>query len=218
MIIKIDFCKFKIVTLIFFISVSICSGQPEKLENIEKSLKYSVNFENWSGKDSLCRNGINLSKTGITSLSNAIETRPKSIFFIAKDDNGKDFVQYSSKWTTGDNSFMEITLFFLNSGIEAQEFLFSRFVLGSTLPLEIREKGNDNPLLVGNISLFNGTLFVRNNIIVKIHCEGNLQNKLLNVSKEIDELLLSQKIGASRNILKPYIVKNSKGGTQIIEP
>lgn len=125
---------------------------------------------------------------------------------------------YRSKWSQSEKDFVEITISFLNSNLESHEYLFDQYILGSTLPLNTRENSLDNPSIVGDVSFYKGRIFIRNNIVVKIHAEGKMSTLVESIAKEIDKLILSQDIVDSYDKFKPRIVKDNNDKKIIIEP
>lgn len=200
--------------LLFF---ALISCNKEKAEQ-DKTLKKELQFEDWPGKNSNIREGINLSKLKIVELNDALEKKPKNLFFISRTQNDTPFIQYRSKWQQSDSAFIEITISYLNSSIEAQDYLIDYYILGSSLPPEILKKSRDKPALVGDISFYNGQIFIRNNIVIKIHAEGQLQNRVLKIAKKVDSLLLNQETFKTNDFSKPRLEKDNNGNFVIIEP
>lgn len=206
---------FLYITLILLFKSTSLFAQPES--KVKSDLKKSLDFENWVGKSSDIRNGINLSKEKIPALSDVTEIKPKNLFFIVQKEDGEYFVQYRSKWTLIDHSFAEITISSLNSVEEAKEYLIDQFV-SSTLPTGIMEKCRDISPIVGDVSFYQGRIFIRNNIVVKIHAEGDFIKRVKDIAKEIDLLFLAQKTLQAYNKVKPFIEKDSNGYQRIVEP
>lgn len=206
---------FVITLLIVFTNIFAQSGLSENDE--KKELKKSLKFDDWAGKNDEMRNGINLSKIKISALSDATEIKPKNTFFISQKDNGESFVMYRSQWHLSKNDFTEITISFLRSGLDAQEYLIDRYML-TPLPFDIRKKSRDEPPVVGDVSFYNGRLFIQNNIIVNIYAEGEMINRIKDIAKAIDAILLTQKAVQSYDDLTPKIKKDSNGSLMIIEP
>jgi hypothetical protein len=208
------------VIMIFLIAPPAINGreQSESHESTDLNLKKSMHFDDWPGKNKEVKNGINLSKEKISALSGTTEIKPKKIFFISRKKNGEPFVSYRSKWQQNENDFMEITISFLNSGIEAQDYLFNYYILSSTLPLNVIENSRDVPPVVGDVSFYKGRIFIRNNIVVKIHAEGKMTSRSMDIAREIDALLLAQNRVESFNKLTPRINKDSGNILKIVEP
>lgn len=192
-------------------------AQSELSENNEKEeLKKSLDFDNWPGKTTDVRNGINLSNLKIPSLADTHEIEPKYPFFISKKDNGELFVRYRSQWQLTRSDFLEITLSFYKSGTEAHENMINHYML-TPLPLEVRKKSRDKYPVAGDISFYNGRLFIRNNIIVKIYAEGKLIPRIEKIATTIDSLLLNQQIAQSYEDATPKIKKDGDN-IIVIEP
>lgn len=186
--------------------------------DLSKTLKKELKFENWPGKKGEVRNGINPSKLEIAELSDAVEKKPKKLFYIAQTKTDSLFVQYSSRWFISDIDFMEMTLSYLNSADEAREYLMDYYIAGSSLPFDVLKKARDTPSKAGDVSFFNGQLFVRNNIVVKIHAEGKMRDRALNIAKKIDHSLLKQKTFKTSEKCKPKLKKDNNGNVFIEEP
>lgn len=200
-----------------FISLTYTNlfAQIETNEKIE--LKRALRFDEWKGKNHGVTNGINLSNEEIPALLSSIEIKPKCPFFISKQENGQFYVKYRSKWKHGDDGFVEITISFLNSGLEAHEYLIDQFI-SSTLPPDIKINSIDNPKVVGDISFYQGRIFIRDNIVVNIHAEGNFIVKVKEIAQEIDEVFLNHKTINSGDLKKPYIILDRNGEKHIVEP
>lgn len=207
-----------IITFLSLISVTYCTGQPTQFLEIEKNLKKTIQFDSWPGKNKDLRNGINLSKEKLLTLSGANEITPKHLFFITQKEDGQSFVSYRSQWRESDKDFTEITLSFLHSGIEAHEYLFNQYIMSSTMPLYLKENSQDKIPIAGDVSFYKGEIFIRNNIVIKIHAEGKMSSLTENIAKEIDKLLLTQDIADSYDKYRPRIVKDSIDKKIIIEP
>lgn len=192
-------------------------AQEISMDNSEKELKIALGFDQWNGKQNMLRNGINLSKANLKTISNATEVRPENLFFMAKNVHDINFVKYRCQWQETKSDFVEITLSFLNSCLEAHEYLIENFI-SSTLPFEIKSKSLDIPSTVGDVSFYGGRCFIRNNIVVNIHAEGTMTNIIENLAKEIDLILLSQKTEElNANILPRLEIDNQKK-IRVIEP
>lgn len=206
------------ILIISFAFVYETNAQLNEIRNSEIALKKELKFGDWPVKNNQKRDGINLSSQKVKELENIKEVKPNKLFFIAKTQNDSSFIQYRSKWMQSDSSFLEITVSYMDSPIEAQNYIMNYYILGSSLPYEILSKSKDEPVMVGDISFFNGQLFARDNIIVKLYAEGILHKKSLNIAKEIDSLLLSQSISDLKSNVKPRLQKDNKGNISIIEP
>lgn len=204
------------LTIILFSFNSFSQECLKKQE--EKFLKDSLKFELWQGKDKDLLYGINLSRVNIKSLRDAKEIKSNNPFYTSMLLNNEYFVQYRSRWHINDYDFVEITLSFLNSANEAHNYIVDYYLIGSTLPLEIKIKAKDIPTKIGDNSFYNGQIFVRNNIVVNIHAEGKLADRVLNIAKEIDAELMKQKTYKSKELVKPKIKLDSNNNRIIEEP
>lgn len=205
-------------SLIFILFSFNAFSQMDIKKQEEKLLKDSLKFEIWKGKDKDLLYGINLSKINIKSLSDAKEIKSKNPFYTSMRLNNEFFVKYRSKWYINDSDFVEITLAFLNSANEAHNYIVDYYLIGSTLPLEIKNKAKDIPTIVGDNSFYNGQIFVRNNIVVNIHAEGKLKDRVITIAKEIDAELMKQKTYKSEELVKPKIKLDSNNNRIIEEP
>jgi hypothetical protein len=207
-------------TLILILLIIVCksNAQFDEARNRDIALKKELEFEKWNKHSEQKRNGINLSKVRLKELEKANEVRPKKMFFIAKTKSDSSFIQYRSKWTDSDNSYIEITMSYFETPLEAQNYVMEYYVLSSSLPFEKLKKSKDKAETVGDLSFFEGTVFIRDNIVVNIYSEGDFIKKNLRIAKEIDSLLLSQSTSQSRNEVKPLLKKDDNGKISIIEP
>lgn len=212
-------CVLKLLFSILFISFGFeIRAQTDEIKKREFAIKQKLQFEDWPENNNQKRNGVNLSNHFIKELDNSKEARPNKKFFIAKTKNDSSFIQYCSKWIQSDSSFVEITMSYLESPSEAQNYVMDYYILGSSLPFEILSYSRDMPVKVGDISFWNGLLFIRDNVVVKLYLEGEFFKKSLNLAKEIDSLLLSQSVSIGTNNYKPNASKDEKGNLIIIEP
>jgi hypothetical protein len=159
-------------SIIVIIVISFyANGQNEynSINEYEMKLKESLRFEEWQISNKII-NGINILDNKIPSLSYLSESRPKNVFYISENKNGEAFVAYHSKWYSSSESFIEVTMSILNSGYEAKEYLYNKYILDTTLPFEIKSNCIDIPKIVGDVSFFRGRLFIRNNALCGLIC------------------------------------------------
>jgi len=177
---------------------------PTENETVEK-LKELTDFAKWPGKNGPVRDGLNLSKYAIPSLSDAIE-EPKNIprFSAREITPGEILVQYRSKWELSPQDFLSITLTFANTCEEAHEYLIERF-FNSSMPFEGRVHRRDLPVKAGDLSFDDGRYFIRNNIIVEFHGVGTIVEKITQAAKEVDNLLLARSTAVSTHPFRPVI-------------
>lgn len=213
--VSINFKKYYVFVICFIMAIINLNAQDGTIEKLE--LKRVLKFEEWKGKNKENINGVNLSDEKISGLSDLSEIKPRNLFFISQLENGKSFVRYRSKWQHSNNDFIEITLSFLDSGNEAQEYLIDQLI-SSGLPKEIKMNSIDSPAIVGSLSFYQGRIFIRNNIVVDIYAEGALKTKVFEIAKEIDEILLKHKTFYLEGKATPYITIDSNGRKMIIEP
>lgn len=207
----------KYLTIILFLSVAFTNlfAQNKIIERTE--LKKTLRFDEWKGKNHGVTNGINLSTEKIPVLSVYTEIKHKYLFFISQQEDGQSFVKYRSKWKSDDLGFVEITLSFLNSGLEAHEYLIDEFI-STVLPPEAKMNSRDIPNVVGDISFYQGRTFIRDNIVVNVHTEGELTTKVKEIVQKIDEIILTHKTFQTENKVRPYIIVDNNGQKTIVEP
>ena len=207
-----------VLVIHLFISVFAKTyAQPEHIEDLKKDLKNTLQFDDWPGKYTGIRNGIDPSKSEIYNLVDLEEIKAGRPFIISQNEIGTFFVTYRSKWLQSENSYIEITISILNSGSEAHEYLFEYYLMGSTLPIEIKESTLDDPPIVGDVSFYEGQIFTRNNIVVKIHVVGNLATRVKAIAQELDALILAQDVLQPSELLNPRIEIDSNGDPNIIK-
>jgi len=209
--------KVVISTIVIMVISFNVNGQNEynAINEYEMKLKESLRFEEWQISNKIII-GINISDNKIPSLSYLSESRPKNVFYISENKNGKAFVAYHSKWYSNSESFIEVTMSILNSGYDAKEYLFTKYILDTTLPFEIRSNCIDNPKIVGDVSFFRGRLFIRNNIVVEVLAEGTMLSGIVKISSEIDSLLIQQKSLNSIEEIMPKVVIDSNSVRKIL--
>jgi len=174
-----------------------------KEESLE-ALKLLSDFYNWPGKKGQIRDGINLSKCVIPSLSETVEVPQKMLFFYVEMEDGTLLIQYRSRWQKTPDNFIEISLIFAETCKEVHEYAIQRFFY-SSMPFELRVPKEDDPIIAGDISFSSGRRFIRNNIFVEIDAEGKLVQMIATVAKDIDDLLLSRPTASSADQFKPVI-------------
>jgi len=172
-------------------------------ESIE-GLKELADFDNWPGKSGLVRDGLNLSKCIIPSLSGIAEFKNDQKHFFTWEIEEELLIKYSSKWQTSPENFLEITLTFANSCQEAHEYLIKRF-FSSSMPFEKRLHKKDHPIIAGDISFDYGRYFIRNNIVVEFQGIGTILDKITAAAVEVDNLLLENSTAPSVNLFNPII-------------
>jgi hypothetical protein len=204
-----------IVTAAFY-NIYGQSGMRQK-EDIEKKIKESLRIDASQIDSSRVINGINISKEHLPSLSDLSELKPKKMFYISENKDKQYFVTYHSKWYQNKESFIEVTLSVLNSGYEAKEYLLDKYILETTLPIEMKINSIDLPKKVGDLSFFNGRVFIRNNVVVEVFAEGDISARIVKISKEIDSLLLQQKNIQSKADILPRVIIDSNNVRKIVE-
>lgn len=212
----------KILNIFVFILI-LCnviniSAQNLDDDSLKKEFKKSLKFDSWTGKSNIVRDGINLSALKLTSLQTARKIVKEKNFILFRMENGEHFIKHVGNWKIGDDDFLEITISYLNSGIEAHEYVIDHYFIGSALPLSMKLNTLDQPSVIGDVSFFGGRIFIKNNIVVDIHAEGQFKSNMVQIAKEIDELLSSQKIYNSCDKVKPKLKKDDNGKISIIEP
>ncbi|MFH1940757.1 MAG: hypothetical protein ABIL68_01540, partial [bacterium] len=203
---KVKFKIFNMLILFYIICNTIISANAQDLLG-KKSLteyKKSVDFFNWTGKEGLVRSGINYSSFVLESLSGAQKVNKKKTFTLRKIEDEKYVVRYKSRWIIEKGNSIEILFYTAETCNDAHEYLIRHFYnsLTSSSDNIMRE---DVPTIVGDVSFRDGFVFIRNNIIVEIHAEGELRKKINLISKEIDELILMQPTASMAMQFKPVI-------------
>lgn len=205
--IKKTFFRLLILLCVYFAATySACksTGNPYLPETEDGSLekyKESADFHNWPGKNGQIRDGINLSKFSIPSLSETVEIPPKIPFFYVEMEDGTLFIQYRSRWQKTPDNFIEISLIFAETCDQVHEYVIFRF-FDSSKPGVPQQ---DDPTIAGDISFSGGRRFIRNNIYVEIRPFGEMDHKIAVVAKDIDDLLLTRSTASSADQFKPVI-------------
>lgn len=171
-------------------------------ESLEK-FKTLSDFSNWPGKNGPVRDGLNLSKYIIPRLSETVEV-PYKMPFSLYETEGQLLIEYRSRWRTTLDNFIDVTIIFAETCEDAHEYLIRR-CFNTQMTFEARIPKKDQPRIAGDISFNNGRKFIRNNIVVELHAEGEMINKLTAVAKEIDDLLLRRPTAPSASPFKPVI-------------
>ncbi len=208
--IKKTFFQLVIFLCLYFVATyTVCKSTdtPFQLKTEDGSLdklKELANFYNWPGKKGRVRDGINLSRFTLPSLSGMVEIPQEISFSYLELEDGKILIKYRSRWQETPDNFIEISLIFAETCDQAHEYVISRF-FNSSLPFELRVPKRDDPLIAGDISFSGGRRFIRNNIYVEIRPVGEMEDKIAAVAKDIDDLLLTRTTASSAEQFKPMI-------------
>lgn len=181
--------------------------------SLEK-FKEMAGYSNWPGKNGPVRDGIDLSKCTISSLSD-VPIVPNQAFYYSSRENGKIIPFNDVMWKKDKNNWVSIRLYFAETCADAHEYVIYQY-FNSSNPMAPKA---DDPIIAGDISFFNARGFIRNNIYVMISVShgSELNNRVAEIAKDIDELLLTRPTAASAEEFKPMI-KRFEIANNLIEP
>lgn len=205
MITKINF-RVSILLLCFFFAIEFIACQSINDPNASPSdgslekFKAMAGYSDWPGKSGPVRDGIDLSRCAIPSLSDA-PIVPRQAFDYTELENGKILPYNDTMWKKDKENRVEIRLVFAETSAEAHEYAIYRY-FNSSNPMVPKP---DDPIIAGDVSFFNAYSFIRNNIYVEISPHGEIRNKQASIAKDIDELLLTRPTAASAEEFKPVI-------------
>jgi len=198
-----------IIFSLSFLETNACKTALDPLEDppdesLEK-LKELADFANWPGKNGLIREGVNLNKYSIPSLSDASITSKGSQFYYQEAEDGVPaLVHHTVHWEKIKGDFLVVDLYIAESCDVIHEYAIQRFFY-SSMPFELRVPKKDDPPIAGEISFSGGRRFIRNNIFVEISPNGEMLNRIAAVAKDIDNLLLARPTASSAEEFKPMI-------------
>ncbi len=203
---KIIFRASILLCFIFTIGFSSCKSLTDPYaapsEGSLEKFKEMSGYYNWPGKNGPVRDGIDLSKCAIPSLSDIpIVTKPPFFSYIPEEENRKILGYYQSVWQIDRQNLMEVRVVFAETCEEAHEYAICSY-FNSSNPQVPKP---DDVVIAGDISFFNGHSFIRNNIFVMITPRGELVNRKSAVAKDIDNLLLARPTASSSEEFKPRI-------------
>jgi hypothetical protein len=209
----------KTLSILFsiFITYNISAQNFDDVK-LREEYKKSFEFGSWSGKSNIVRDGINLKTLELTSLETATKIFKEKDFFLYRLENGQNYIKHVSNWMIDVDDFLEITISYFNSGIDAQEYVIDQYFIGSTLPKNIKLNALDQMSVLGDVSFYGGRIFIKNNIVVDIHAEGQFESIMSKIAKEIDFLLSNQKTYNLPEKVKPRLEKDYNGNIRIVEP
>lgn len=205
MITKIIFRASILLCFFFAIEFSSCKSLTDPYaapsEGSLEKFKESSGYYDWPGKNGPVRDGIDLSKCIIPSLSDVPMIKTPSLFSYIAQENGNILPYFRSTWQIDKQNLVEIWVVFAETCEEAHEHaIYSYF--NSQNP-QIPKP--DDTVIAGDISFFNGHSFIRNNIFVRITPRGEMANRIAAVAKDIDNLLLARPTASSAEEFKPRI-------------
>lgn len=203
---KIIFRASILLCFIFTSAFSSCKSLTDPYaapsEGSLEKFKEMSGYYNWPGKNGPVRDGIDLSKCNIPSLSDVpIVTKPPFFSYIAKEENRKILPYYRSVWQIDKQNLVQVWVVFAESCEEAHEYAIYRYFNSSNPQIP----KPDDMAIAGDISFFNGHGFIRNNIFVTITPEGEMVNRKAALAKDIDNLLLARPTASSAEEFKPRI-------------
>ena len=195
------------IALLFYMSWNIIISSVAQDLTERKTLteyKESLNFLNWSGKNNPVTSGMNRIDYLLEGFLGAQKVNKKKPYKLLKITGEKYVVRYKSRWIIDKSNSIEILLYFADTSNDAHEYLIRHFYNALT-SFEDNIIKKDVPTIVGNASFRDGCIFIRNNIIVKIHAEGELRKKIKLLAKEIDDYILGQPAASTSLPFKPVI-------------
>jgi hypothetical protein len=145
------------------------------------------------------RAGIKLSKSDIPALNETTELKSGERPWLW--DTG--VVKFIYSWELTQNDFLNVDLIVAETKELAHNYLIERR-RQSSIPLDLLEP-KDQPTVVGDISYGSGREFIRDNIIIEIHAEGEFKEKITEIAKQIDALLLKSPLAISADQMRPVI-------------
>lgn len=171
-------------------------------ETLEK-MKELSEFDHWPGKTGPVRAGLRLSQKLISALAGARDVWQNDQAMLWEIEGGQ-VVKRGYRWQTesGDDVYVDLTV--AESCQEAHEYLIERCYYTS-LPFELRILRRDQPTVAGDISFRGGRKFIRNNLVVEISAEGEMKERIMEIAKEVDALLLTRPTAPSADQMKPVI-------------
>ena len=153
------------------------------------------------------RAGIKLANNDIPALAGTTELRsgekPELWEVNWKDEKKYYIVKFVSSWQQTQNDFIDVDLIVTETHDLACHYLLETREHCS-LPLFLLEP-EDSPAVAGDISYGNGRQFIRENIIIDIHAEGNFIEKISDIAKQIDVILLKSPTAVTADHMKPII-------------
>lgn len=172
--------KLIILSLITFYN---CGKDPEVNQNVIRPL-------------------VRLSTEDIPALEDAIQVKYGEIPWGHSNFIDNYVAKFEFRWETDDYIYIE-------------EYITENKELANEYLLEMHqyytnpfiEEQKDQPAVVGDLSYSQGREFIRDNIIIKIHASGELEEKLTEIAKQVDDKILKNITFTSIDQVKPLINK-----------
>lgn len=198
--------------MIFFLALLVTNACKTAIDPLEdppdeslERFKELADFANWPGKHGPIREGVDLKKYSISSLSDVPIKSKGNPFFYSEAENGiPALIHHSLHWEKSGGNALTVDLMIAESCEEIHEYVIQRFY-NSSMPFELRIPKKDDPVIAGEISFSGGRRFIRNNIYAEIQALGELRERMSQVAKEIDNILLSKPTASSAEEFKPVI-------------
>jgi hypothetical protein len=167
--------------------------------------KVKYDFDNWPKNEGIVMGHSNLIKQTIPILQNALTTNDDNDTYMPLEIKSVNeyAIIYRFRWNSLPEWYVEINMGISGSSEVAREYLIFRFTSRTSSSSSVR----DIPTIAGDFSFDNGRFFIRNNIVIEIHPEGLSIEKVSQISKQVDEILLKQPAINMNSLYRP-IVKN----------
>jgi hypothetical protein len=155
------------------------------------------------------RPAIKLTIDSIPALegSTAFHSDPKPRLWQAgmEDEDIYYVIKFTYEWKVSQDDFVIMDLTVTESRETAQKYLLERRLL-SSLPIDL-QLSQDQPAVAGQISYGNGRDFIRDNLLIEIRAEGQFAEKVPEIARQIDALILQNtKLMFAEN-MRPVIHK-----------
>ena len=192
-------------TVLLSLELDAAYAQGEIMDGSLDKLKELSGFAEWPGKTGPVRASVRFSKDQIPVLERTTEVWPNKRPVLWEIEGGY-VVRHRSRWQTGPEDFVDVVITVAESCEDAHEYLIERCFYTS-LPFELRICHPDQPAVAGDISFAGGRKFIQNNLVVEIRAEGEMREKVDEIAKQIDVLLLNQPTMGSSTDFKPITEK-----------
>lgn len=177
---------------------SICYASPSPNEGEQELIEYQktvLRFDEWPGKDTPLIKNVNLLNENIPSLHYANVLVGDGTYRMIKEvyNNNPDheyIIQFRYFWSVKEDNDVRVTMYVANTALNAQEYLLY-LIAGHPDPSV--PKLDDTPV-AGLISLNDGRFFVRNNVLVTIGTQGVMNDKKMEIARDIDTILILQPV------------------------
>jgi len=157
----------------------------------------------------LVRTGVKLSTNDIPILRGTKELRAGERPWLWEtywEENERYYVvKFIYSWELTQNDFINVDLIVAETKELAHKYLIERLKYRS-IPPDLLES-QDQPAVAGDISYGSGREFIRDNITIEIYAEGEFTEKITEIAKQIDTLLLKSPTAMSAAQMKPAINK-----------